>query len=186
MKIRVWIMVSLAVHLFVLLLYGLSKEIHNRAFTNVVYIQMEDFSFRRPQPKVLKRIESKPDKGDITPTKNKVVQTNEVKEKTPTVPQGPTNYVPFYLVEELPQALTSINPDYPEEARSLGVEGRVTMEIGLDEKGKVWEVTILKSPHPSLSAAARKAVLKTHFTPAKLNGQARAVKMQFSIRFRLE
>ncbi len=96
------------------------------------------------------------------------------------------NYVPFYLVEELPQPVTPINPKYPEEARRIGVEGRVMLLIYIDENGNVKKVEVQKSPNEILSDSALKAVNAVKFKPAKIGGIARAVCMQLTLRFHLE
>ncbi len=46
-----------------------------------------------------------------------------------------SQYIQFYKVDEPPQPLTIINPSYPEEARRLGLEGKVKLLIYIDAKG---------------------------------------------------
>ena len=65
---------------------------------------------------------------------------------------------------ELPQ------PAYPPLARRAEVEGTVSIEVTVDEKGNVIEAK-RAGGHPLLSAAALNAARKAKFKPTKLNGQ---------------
>ncbi|MDQ3321473.1 MAG: energy transducer TonB [Acidobacteriota bacterium] len=55
-------------------------------------------------------------------------------------------------------------PDYPPEAKTVGVGGTVTVNIKLDEKGSMPEIGKV-SGHKLLRAAATDAARKVKFTP---------------------
>lgn len=59
-------------------------------------------------------------------------------------------------------------PDYPEIARQAGVEGRVTIQLFIDENGHpVESVVVQSSGVESMDSAALEASMQTFWTPAK-------------------
>ncbi|MBD3369068.1 TonB family protein [Candidatus Fermentibacteria bacterium] len=64
-------------------------------------------------------------------------------------------------------------PDYPEIARQAGVEGRVTIQLYIDENGHPVESVLAQSSGvESMNSAALEASMQTFWTPAKkANGQ---------------
>lgn len=64
------------------------------------------------------------------------------------------------------------NADYPRNALKYSIEGRVYTKIYIDEKGKLTNIEILKSPDESLSQSAIQALIKTNFEPAILKGKS--------------
>ncbi len=74
---------------------------------------------------------------------------------------------------------------YPNRAKELGIEGVLLIEIVIGLKGKVESVEILKSPHPSFSTAARKAVKKWRFDPAKNKGVPVRIRARKEFEFQL-
>jgi TonB family protein len=76
--------------------------------------------------------------------------------------------------------------EYPERARELGIEGVLLLELVIGRDGKVESVEILKSPHPSIAAQARKAVGQWRFKPAKNKGIPVRVRAVKEILFQLE
>jgi TonB family protein len=75
---------------------------------------------------------------------------------------------------------------YPERARELNVQGELLLELVIGRDGRVESVEVLKSPHPSISAAARKAVQQWRFRPAKNKGIPVRVRARKEIEFRLD
>ncbi|HYO90646.1 MAG TPA: energy transducer TonB [Pyrinomonadaceae bacterium] len=66
------------------------------------------------------------------------------------------------------KAISLPKPSYPDDI--LGATGTVTVQVLVDEEGKViWAKALLG--HPSLQEAARQAALKARFEPLKLQGQ---------------
>ena len=78
-----------------------------------------------------------------------------------------------------------VEPEYPEVARSLGIEGRVLCEVTIDDHGRVVAVTILESDSSLLDRAAREALVRWTFTPAMQSGQPVAATVVIPVLFRL-
>jgi TonB family protein len=68
------------------------------------------------------------------------------------------------------QATDLPKPDYPEIARHARATGIVSVEVVIDETGKVISARAV-SGSPFLREAAVKAALRARFTPTKLSGQ---------------
>jgi TonB family protein len=68
-----------------------------------------------------------------------------------------------------PSRLTSVSPNYPEEARKAGLEGAVLLECTIDAAGRVSSVKVLAGSPPLVTAAVA-AVKKWRYTPTMLDG----------------
>ena len=90
----------------------------------------------------------------------------------------------FVYVEELPEAITRVPPDYPEIARASGTEGTVMVQALVGKDGKVKDVRVVKSV-PVLDDAAVKAVKQWVFKPALSNNKPVAVWVAVPVRFSL-
>ncbi len=75
-------------------------------------------------------------------------------------------------VTEPPVPLKTIDPVYPPSAQRLGVEGSITVNALIDEKGNVIDTGILKGMQDDkgLGKSAETAVRKWKFLPAKKDG----------------
>ena len=73
------------------------------------------------------------------------------------------------------KATTLPKPDYPPAARAVRASGSVTVEVLVDETGKVISATAL-SGHPLLKQAAVEAAKKAEFTRTTLAGKPVKVK----------
>jgi periplasmic protein TonB len=71
------------------------------------------------------------------------------------------------FIGEYPKLLQETKPHYPEEARRLGIEGQVTMRVGVDRKGQVRSVKVVRGVGHGLEAAAVKAMWKFKFSPCR-------------------
>ena len=67
----------------------------------------------------------------------------------------------------MPTPLKDVQPEYPDKARALSIEGTVMVDMWLRKDGTVSVVSIYKSAHPLLDSAAAKAAAQSSFTPAK-------------------
>jgi len=93
----------------------------------------------------------------------------------------------FMAWEEPPQLIKMVTPEYPEIARKAGVEGRVVMQIVVDEQGNVLEaVVIFAQPSGIFEEAAIKAILQWKFKPAKQRDKAIKVRMGQVMEFSLK
>jgi protein TonB len=81
--------------------------------------------------------------------------------------------------------LRTVEADYPNAARAAQIEGDVLLQVMVDVDGKVSGATVVKSVHPLLDAAARKAVLQYRYAPATRNGDPEASTIRIAVSFRL-
>lgn len=94
-----------------------------------------------------------------------------IEEKKP-VEEEP-NRDDFVSVEVEPAPIVNIQTlvEYPEVAKRAGLEGKVIVSALIDKDGRVIKVEIDKSDYPVFEEAARKAMMKARFTPARQNGE---------------
>ena len=83
---------------------------------------------------------------------------------------------------QMPRAILSPQPVYPEAARSQRVEGVVMMDALIDATGTVTDVKVLSGPL-LLQQAAMLALRKWKYQPALLNGQPTSVHTHVSMTF---
>jgi periplasmic protein TonB len=69
------------------------------------------------------------------------------------------------------KAISRPEPAYPAIAKAAKASGMVTVQVLIDESGKVISAHAV-SGHPLLQAAAVEAAKQTRFTPTLLSGQA--------------
>ncbi|MBA2378113.1 MAG: TonB family protein [Blastocatellia bacterium] len=60
------------------------------------------------------------------------------------------------------------HPPYPETAKAMGVEGNVSVQVTINEAGRVTSATAVDG-HPTLRTAAARAARQARFTPTYLN-----------------
>ena len=65
------------------------------------------------------------------------------------------------------QAILLPQPPYPSIARQMRIQGRVSVQVLIDEQGRVISATAVDG-HPFLSPAAQKAALQARFRPTTL------------------
>lgn len=75
---------------------------------------------------------------------------------------------------------------YPEEAKEKGIEGKVMLQVYIDEKGNVVEIEVLKSVGHGCDEAAIKAVKGIKFTPAIQHGEKVKSMVVIPIMFKLQ
>jgi periplasmic protein TonB len=75
-------------------------------------------------------------------------------------------------------------PRYPTIAKQAGVQGRVSVQVLIDEKGNVISATAIDG-HPTLRVAAQKAALQAKFSPTTLSGLPVRVSGVITYDFRL-
>jgi protein TonB len=76
-------------------------------------------------------------------------------------------------------------PEYTEEARAAGVEGKVRLELTVDVRGTVKHVNVLESLGHGLDQAAVRSVQNARFEPALACGTPVETTFVVSIRFAL-
>ncbi len=82
-----------------------------------------------------------------------------------------------------PKLLDLPQPAYTEAARAAGVEGKVRVELTVDEGGRVVDVRVLSSLGHGLDEAAVAAAKAASFAPAMRCGRAIRATFTISIRF---
>jgi len=90
----------------------------------------------------------------------------------------------YVYVEELPEAITKVSPDYPEIAREASVDGTVMVQALVGKDGKVKDTRVVKSI-PMLDASAIAAVKQWVFKPALSNNKPVAVWVAVPVKFTL-
>jgi len=90
----------------------------------------------------------------------------------------------YVYVEELPEAVTKVSPDYPDLARSANVDGTVLVQALVGKDGRVKDAKVVKSI-AMLDAAAVAAVKQWVFKPALSNNKPVAVWVAVPVRFTL-
>tara|TARA_B100000029_G_scaffold124338_1_gene117818 strand:- start:106 stop:720 length:615 start_codon:yes stop_codon:yes gene_type:complete len=102
----------------------------------------------------------------------------------PPPPGGPDiRFIPF---DKAPTPKVPIRPIYPELAREAGIEGTVTIQFFINEKGIVTEAYVLKGiPNTGLDEAALKAVKKSTWKPARQRDKKVGVWQTVPVKFEL-
>lgn len=186
MRLKKYLLISLGLHILAGAVYALSL------YAKLNYIDVNAVEIQSlPRPKNPESPFQFMDEADRS-KKKPVIETNKQPQMAredagiETGDSGSTNYVPSYMADEIPSAITPIDPVYPEEARRQEIEGRIILMVYIDANGNVRNVEIIKSPNPMLSESAKKAVLAAKFRPARIGGNFKPVRMQLTIKFHLE
>jgi len=86
-----------------------------------------------------------------------------------------------------PQVVEKAPPKYPDEARKERVQGAVVLEATIETDGRVSETAVVEDPDARLTAAAREAVAKWRFEPARdAKGKPVAVRYRVTVAFKLQ
>ena len=83
------------------------------------------------------------------------------------------------------QALNRVAPDYPRIGKNVRAQGAVTVQVIVDETGKIVSACAV-SGHPLLRKPAVEAAMKWQFPPTRLSGIPVAVNGTITFNFRLE
>jgi TonB family protein len=90
----------------------------------------------------------------------------------------------YVYVEELPEAVSKVQPQYPDIARDASVEGTVMVQALVGKDGRVKDTRVVKSV-PMLDAAAVAAVKQWIFKPALNNNKPVPVWIAVPVKFTL-
>ena len=90
----------------------------------------------------------------------------------------------YVYVEEIPEAIVKVAPEYPEPARQAGVQGTVMVQVLVGKDGRVKDTRVVKSI-PMLDAAAVAAVQQWVFEPARSKHEPMAVWIVAPVKFSL-
>jgi TonB family protein len=91
------------------------------------------------------------------------------------------------VVQEKPERLAGPQPVYPPLLQQAGIQGVVKVEAIIDTTGHVESnsVRVIESPNPGFDQAAKTAVLKSLYRPARVYGKAVRVLIQQPINFQI-
>lgn len=93
----------------------------------------------------------------------------------------------FVAYEDPPVPTKRVNPKYPPLAQEAGIEGRVILNVFVDETGKVKNALVIKGvPNTGLDEAALEAIQKWEYEPAMQRGKPVGVWISQIIKFELE
>lgn len=90
-------------------------------------------------------------------------------------------------VDNAPEPVQTVAPEYPRKERALGVTGSVTFNLLIDEHGNVKRAQILSSDPPGIfDQPAFDAVMQWKFRPGMYQGRAVKVWAKQKIAFKLK
>jgi TonB family protein len=84
-----------------------------------------------------------------------------------------------------PRLQTFQEAEYPAQARALGVEGEVVLELEIDPDGAVMSSRVVKPAGHGFDEAAQAASLKFRFLPARRGDKAVAARIRYLYTFKL-
>ena len=109
--------------------------------------------------------------------------TQEIAVAPPTDEELP-KFGEYVSVEELPEAVSPVQPAYPDSARKAGVEGSVVIQALVGKDGLVKDTHVVTSI-PALDTAAVAAVRQYRFKPAMNHRNPVAVWVAVPVKFSL-
>jgi protein TonB len=112
----------------------------------------------------------------------KAHEGNGVPARVAAATAAPRAIVPADIMQSM--LVQRVMPDYPEEARQAGVEGRVLLHLTVDRDGRVAEAKVVDGPAP-LQDSALRAVRQWRFEPFQNNGAPAEVETNMEVEFRL-
>lgn len=101
-----------------------------------------------------------------------VVETEELRPPDPPAPTPVPQRVEVLKLSNLVSSkiVSKPVPAYPQIARVAGIQGSVSVEILVDEQGRVVSAKATTG-HAILRVAAQQAAMQARFTPTQLNGE---------------
>ena len=78
------------------------------------------------------------------------------------------------------------NVEYPEEAYNAGVQGRVYVQLVVDENGRAQDVRIAKGLPMGCNDAAIRAVQRSRFIPGRVDGKPVKVRQTLFVNFTID
>jgi TonB family protein len=85
-----------------------------------------------------------------------------------------------------PKCVYRVEPQYPEEAKRVGLEGNVFLNVTVDERGNVADVTVVQGGPLGMTEKAVEAVWKWRYEPSTLHGKPISLQFNVIVRFTLE
>ncbi|MDE2672375.1 MAG: TonB family protein [Bacteroidota bacterium] len=101
-------------------------------------------------------------------------QTVPILEYAEIMPEIPGGIGAYYILIE-----------YPKEAISQGIEGRLTLIFTVNQDGTTSDILVERSLHALLDSAAVQALRRTRFIPGRHQGETARVRMRLPVRFQI-
>ena len=133
------------------------------------------------------------------PPDQTIASQEDIAQATPGVAQGTGDQIvvappseddmpklgDYVYVEEYPDLIKQVKPEYPAIAQQANVDGQVELQVLVGKDGQVKDVKVVKSI-PMLDAAAIAAAKQYVFKPALSNNRPVAVWVRVPMRFSLQ
>lgn len=104
----------------------------------------------------------------------------------PVEPGSDAAPLPEVGVTSSARVLGAVSPLYPSAARAQGVEADVVLALVVSTAGDVRDARVVQPAGHGFDEAAVHAVRTARFSPALLRGRAVAVRMRWTVSFRLQ
>ena len=160
--------------------YKLKKKVTELKMENVA---QEVKKINEPPPPVKKKVAPKLEESNDADEDVDIASTTFNADEPPAEESEEQIYRYF---EKPPQPVVNVEPEYPDVAKQLGLEGTVILELVIEKDGHVSRVKDLKSVHPLLDDAAKKAAYRMKFTPAYNKDMPVRCYATWPVRFALE
>lgn len=138
-----------------------------------------------PASEVVAAVETPPAPPVTPPVQRPAVQPEVAEVVQPTPQPAEEVFLPFYRVEERPEFVTRAPLRYPAQASRQRIEGVVIVEADIDARGRIVDTRIVREAGFGFEEAAIEMLMGSVFSPAIIGGRPVAVRMRFTIQFRL-
>lgn len=116
---------------------------------------------------------------------NTVMKAPE-QEYTPPDQVGRYQPVPLYKVTRLPAKQSECTATYPPEAKQLGLQGQVLLDVDVLATGEVGAVVLVRGLGHGLDEAAMAALKRCRFSPAVAGGVPVPTRIRYTYTFIIE
>ena len=90
---------------------------------------------------------------------------------------------PEFLVTQMPVLISKPDIPYPPEAKKKEIEGKVMLNVLIDEKGIVRKADLIDGPGYGLNELALEKIFQFVFQPAKIGEQNVPVQIRYAVTF---
>jgi TonB family protein len=91
--------------------------------------------------------------------------------------------VPKPEAAPMPRLLKKVDPVYPAPMLAAGIQGSVTLQVEVNEEGKVWRVKAFRNENDAFVRAAVDAIQQWRFEPLVVDGKARPQEFTCTVNF---
>lgn len=147
---------------------------------------VEEAEEAEPPPPVEPVTAEEPEEtGPVNPQQSSATDTSEPAGVAVAPEPVEKVFQPFYRVEKRPAFLFQAPLEYPIQARRQRIEGVVIVEADIDENGVIVDTRVVKEQGFGFEEAAVGMLYKSRFSPAIIDGRPVAVRMRFTVEFKL-